>query len=67
MNHENCRGDLFVQCLDKTRHIYSQNSKYGYLNSTNMIVMVTATINANVKLDKHSRAPKSKNLEANRG
>ena len=32
-----------------------------------MIVMVTATINANVRLDRHSRAPKSKNLEANRG
>ena len=38
------KSRLFVQCLDKTRHIYSQNSKYGYLNLTNMIVMVTAKL-----------------------
>ena len=39
--------DLIVQCLDKTCHIFSQVSNYGYLNSTILIVMVTATINAN--------------------
>ena len=36
-------ADLIVQCLDKTRHIFSQVSNYGYLNSTILIVMVTAT------------------------
>jgi len=36
---------------DKTRHIFSQNSKYGYLNSIIIIIMVTATINANGRLE----------------
>ena len=32
---------------DKTRHIFSQNSKYGYLNS---IIIITAMINANGRM-----------------
>ena len=52
----------------------SQNSSthftrtnYGYLNSTIMFVMVTASINVNDWLWKHRSTPKSKNLRANRG
>ena len=42
-------------------------SNYGYLNSIIIIIMVTATINANVRLEVDLSKPKSKNLEANRG
>jgi len=52
---------------DKTRHIFSQNSKYGYLNSIIIIIMVTATINANEREEIQTNILKCKNLEANRG
>ena len=43
---------IFVRSMsDKTRHIFSQNSKYGYLNSIIIIIMATATINANGRLE----------------
>ena len=45
----------------------SQVQIIGYLNSTRMLVMVTAAINANVREGEHSDIPKIKNLEANRG
>ena len=45
---------------DKTHHIFSQNPKYGYLNSSMLIDMVTATINANVRQEIHLNKPKSK-------
>ena len=42
-------------------------SSSGYLNSIIMIIMVTAAINANDRLDLHSNILKSKNFRANRG
>ena len=48
---------------DKTHHIFSQNPKYGYLNSSMLIDMVTATINANVRQEIHLNKPKSKNFK----
>ena len=46
---------------------FSQVQIIGYLNSTRILVMVTAAINANVREGENSNTPKSKNLEANRG
>ena len=38
---------LFIECLDKTHCIFLQSSNMAILNLTILIVMVTATINAN--------------------
>ena len=48
---------------DKTHHIFSQNPKYGYLNSSMLFDMVTATINANVRQEIDLNKPKSKNFK----
>ena len=53
--------------LTKLINPFSQVQIIGYLNSTRMLVMVTAAINANVRDGEHSNTPKSKNFEANRG
>ena len=45
-------ADLIVQFLTKLA-IYFHKSNYGYLNSTKIFVMVTATINANDRLKWH--------------
>ena len=42
-------------------------SNYGYLNSIIIIIMVTATINANEREEIQTNILKCKNLEANRG
>ena len=60
-------ADLIVQWKTKLTNTFSQKSNYGYLNSTKIFVMVTATINANVKLEIHLDILKRKNLKANRG
>ena len=39
-----CSTYLIIQCLDKTRHIFSQESNYGYLNLIIIIIMVTANL-----------------------
>ena len=52
-------SDLFVQWLTKLA-IYFHKIQTGYLNSSIMIDMVTATINVNVDLEVHSNTPKSK-------
>ena len=49
---------------DKTYQNSIIKSNYGYLNLSMLIDMVTATINANVRLEVHLSKPKSKNVEA---
>ena len=47
--------------------IYIHKIQIGYLYSSMMIDMVTATINVNDELEVHSNTPKSKNSDANKG
>ena len=54
-------SDLFIQWLTKLA-IYFHKIQTGYLNSSIMIDMVTATINVNVDLELHSNTPKNKNI-----
>ena len=59
---------LFVQCLTKLTNTFSQAQIYGYLNSIIIIIMVTAAINANDRLEvQTNRLKRKKKLEANRG
>ena len=60
-------ADFYSFNVSQNLSTHFTRSNYGYLNSIIIIIMVTATINANEREEIQTNILKCKNLEANRG